>query len=258
MSRAQRKANEKKVKHPLLSRQEREKRKQRVLTKRSPSIVRSIADAIVVKDEELYFLSERNGRVPLGNTHGFGLYYHDCRYLNGYEVSLAGAEMSPLAATAARGYMAILELTNPDFHASDGRLVEKEEVGITWRRTIDSGRRMLQDRIAFRNFGPAEVSFPLTLSFQAEFEDIFSVRGLLPEQPGRLHPPFWKRGLLQFVYDGNDNLRRSVVIRFSLTPEKKEGAAATFRLKLQPEEKQELFVSVAVIESARESDLDPD
>ncbi|HZR46949.1 MAG TPA: glycogen debranching N-terminal domain-containing protein, partial [Candidatus Manganitrophaceae bacterium] len=118
--------------------------------------------------------------------------------------------------------------------------------------------RMLQDRIAFRNFSPAEVFFPLTLSFQAEFEDIFSVRGLLPEQPGRLHPPFWKRGLLQFVYDGNDNLRRSVVIRFSLTPEKKEGAAATFLLKLQPEEKQELFVSVAVIESAHEGDLDPD
>src|SRR4051812_16900305 len=94
-----------------LSSGQRHERKQRVLTQGVPSLVRSIAGAIVVKDEDLFFLSERDGRVPLEGKHGFGLYYHDCRFLNGYELKLAGTRPSPLVATATRGFMATLELT---------------------------------------------------------------------------------------------------------------------------------------------------
>jgi hypothetical protein len=54
-------------------------RKQRVLTKRTPSTVSSIADAIVIKDEDLFFLARPDGRVPSEDAHGYGLYYHDCR-----------------------------------------------------------------------------------------------------------------------------------------------------------------------------------
>ena len=48
-----------------LSPQETSERKQRVLTKRTPSVVRSIADAIVIKDEDLFFLCAPDGNVPL-------------------------------------------------------------------------------------------------------------------------------------------------------------------------------------------------
>ena len=48
-----------------LSPQEQEERKQRVLTHGAPAVVRSIADAVVVKDGNLFFLTEPDGRVPL-------------------------------------------------------------------------------------------------------------------------------------------------------------------------------------------------
>lgn len=236
---------------------ERKERKEQLLTRRSPSVARSIADAVVVKDEDLYFLTERDGSVPLGDSHGFGLYYHDCRFLDGYELRLAGAEMNPLAATASRGYTAVLELTNPDFQTPDGRLIEKESIGMTWKRTIDSRRRMLDDLITVRNYAPKEIDFPLSITFQAGFEDVFAVRGLLPERPGRLHPPVWKKEILQFAYDGGDGLYRSVVIRFSPSPWKKEETTAAFRMRLGSEEEQEILVSVAVIASSRKSDLTP-
>jgi hypothetical protein len=38
--------------------------------------VRSIAEAVVIKDENTFFLTEADGRVPLDDDHGFGLYYH--------------------------------------------------------------------------------------------------------------------------------------------------------------------------------------
>jgi hypothetical protein len=49
------------------------------------------ARAVVIKDEDLFLLCEPSGDVPLGNKQGFGLYYHDCRFLNGYALTIAGS-----------------------------------------------------------------------------------------------------------------------------------------------------------------------
>ncbi len=57
-------------------------RRQRVLAE-TASITRSIADAVTLKEGDIFLLSERGGLIPLGGPHGLGLYYHDCRYLNG-------------------------------------------------------------------------------------------------------------------------------------------------------------------------------
>jgi hypothetical protein len=68
-----------------------EQRKQRVLPHKQPSQTESIADAVVIKDEDIFFLSARDGQVPLRGQHGFGLYFHDCRYLYGCEAADPGA-----------------------------------------------------------------------------------------------------------------------------------------------------------------------
>src|SRR5262249_39454858 len=85
--------------HQLSSR-EKDENKRRVLTHGAPSVTGSIADAVVVKNENIFFLTGPDGTVPLGGNHGFGLYYHDCRYLSGYDLKLAGAKPLCLVATA--------------------------------------------------------------------------------------------------------------------------------------------------------------
>jgi hypothetical protein len=60
---------------------ERQQRKEHVLTHGRSSMTRGIADAVVIKGEDLFFLTEPDGRVPIEDGHGFGLYYHDCRFL---------------------------------------------------------------------------------------------------------------------------------------------------------------------------------
>ena len=106
--------------HPTTP-EERQERKQRIQTHGRSSVTRSIADAIVIKAGDMFFLSEPNGRVPLGGTHGYGLYYHDCRFLNGYELKLAQTDPDLLAASADRGFRSFTELTNPDLKATDGQ-----------------------------------------------------------------------------------------------------------------------------------------
>src|SRR3954447_21502125 len=83
-----------------MSASDRQERKARVLTSHTPSRVRSIADAVVIKDGDPFFICPPDGEVPLDGEHGFGLYHHDTRYLAGYELRIAGVAANPLAATA--------------------------------------------------------------------------------------------------------------------------------------------------------------
>src|SRR5262245_42807902 len=68
------------------------------------SITRSITEAVVIKDEDIFFLCEPDGSAPLEAGHGFGLYYHDCRFLSGYELRLGGRGPDPLVWNADRGF----------------------------------------------------------------------------------------------------------------------------------------------------------
>lgn len=92
-----------------LSPSQKKVRKQQVLMQGTPSITSAISDAIVIKDEDLFFLTAPDGIVPMEGRHGFGLYYHDCRYLNGYEMRLAGSRPTSLVSTASPGFRAVFQ-----------------------------------------------------------------------------------------------------------------------------------------------------
>src|SRR3954454_23222196 len=86
---------------------EREERKARVLTHGIASVTSSIADAVIIKSEDLFFLTRPDAMVPLQPGHGFGLYYHDCRFLNGYELRIAGTTPDMLIGSAEHSYAAV-------------------------------------------------------------------------------------------------------------------------------------------------------
>jgi glycogen debranching enzyme len=232
-----------------LSPEERQKRKEHVLTQGRSSMTRGIVEAAVVKGEDLFFLSEPDGRVPIEDGHGFGLNYHDCRFLNGYELKINGARPEKLVSTAAHGFMAVIELTNPDLQGSDGHVIKKETLGIKWTRLIASTEAALLDEIAVRNFGLDSVELPCSLAFRAEFEDLFAVRGMLPQEKGKLRPPHWEDGCLRLVYDGADGMYRSLAVHFSPKPQQTDGTTAYFRIDLTSKESVQIAVSLAVAES---------
>ncbi len=163
------------------SEQEKLRKKSLVLTHKRPSQVRSIADAMVIKDQDIFFLCERDGQIPIGEKHGFGLFYHDCRFLNGYALRLDRKEPQALVATARRGVMGSLQLINPGLEGKSQH-IDKGSIGIKWERLLDGDNLSLFDEIEFENFTLEPVEFSLELAFQAHFEDIFQVRGMEPQK----------------------------------------------------------------------------
>src|SRR5207244_4425995 len=122
----------------------------------------------------------------------------------------------------------------PDLRTAGDRLIPKETIGIKWERVIDGTGLALHDLLTFQNFGRQRVEFPVSLTFRGKFEDVFTVRGLLPKKRSLLRPPAWKGGALGFVYKGSDGLYRSLTIHFSPAAQRKQGTTAHFRIALRP------------------------
>jgi glycogen debranching enzyme len=223
---------------------------QRVVQHGRASTTSSIANAIVIKDGELFFLCDRNGDVPLEGSNGLGLYYHDCRYLDGYELRLDDAAADCLAAVAGAGSSAKFELTNRDAQTAGDHLLEKERIGIKWERTLDAGQCALHDSIAFSNFGVELVSLPVTIQLRSAFESMFAVRGAQPKQRGRLHPPRWAGPVLHLAYDGADDVNRCVDASFDPPPHNTVGTTASFDLAIEPQATCTLRLSLHIRESS--------
>jgi glycogen debranching enzyme len=226
--------------------------KRRPAKKSRSALVRSIAGALVIKDQDVFFLCERDGRVPLKGKHGNGLYYHDCRFLNGYELKLAGTRLSPLVATAGAGFKADLELTNPDVRLDGGRLMPKEDLAVLWERMIDASGLALHDLLTFTNYGVESFAFPVALTFASAFEDIFVVRGMRAKSRGTLHEPRWDGGRLVLAYEGSDGIWRGLTVTFNPPPAETEGTTARFRVEVKPHTETQLAVSLVMTESSAE------
>ncbi len=225
-----------------------------VVNQGRPSITRSIADAVTIKAGNVFFLAQPSGEVPLGGEHGYGLYYHDCRYLNGYRLRLAGSAPVALAGFTTGVGTAIFELSNPQIVMGDGEHLQAGDLGLTWKRTLESAQTRLDDRLEIKNYSQGRVSLPLALALESGFEDIFDVRGLLLERPGALHPPRWEHGALVFAYDGADGRLRRLTVQFSPEPDARDPGSVQYQLTLAPLEKQEISITLTITESP---ELDP-
>ena len=209
----------------------------------------STLDAVVLKDENIYFLAARDGSVPLGGEHALGLYYHDTRFLDGYELKIDGVKPEGLAASASSTYKATFELTNPEIASATDTVIEKRRMGIRWERIIESSKLALLDRITFRNNDVVPISFRVALTFQAGFQDIFVIRGAERKRTGQLRRPVWDKGALRFTYKGVDGVFRRLTAHFSPKAEPIGDDSANFPIKLKPRQSKRLRVSLAIAES---------
>jgi glycogen debranching enzyme len=226
-------------------------RKEDVLTRQTASVVRSISDAVVAKDGEPFFLCPPDGQVVCGGGHGYGLYHHDCRFLDGYELRIAGSAPNALAASEAPGSRVVIELTNAELRLAGDRVVRKEQLGITWLRTLDGKTPALADAIEIRNYGREGVVLPVDLRFACGFEDVFTIRGLLSVDTGEREPLRWDGHDLVFGYHGRDGIDRILRLTFHPRPDSHEGDRVRLLVRVPARAAAEVRVTATIVERAR-------
>ena len=200
-----------------------------------------IRDVHVIKHGRGFLLTDDRGDVPEGNTAALGLYFRDTRFLSRYELSLNHMRPLVLHSSAARNYAHDVELAYPyRWTGSDG-LVYKENLALSRSRVLGE---TLMERLHLQNFGKHERELRLELAFEADFLDIFEVRGMERDRRGQRQQAHVRRNEVQLGYRGLDGVGRTTTLRFSPQPAELTEDRAVFHVTLAPGEDLEVVVEI--------------
>lgn len=196
-----------------------------------PARVESTVETRVIKEDDLFMLTDVDGDIPADNDQGLGVYLQDTRYLSTYELRIAGAKPTTLFSSAEKNCLLSVDLTNPDLQI-EGRMARSQTLSINRSRLVHDS---IYERITFINYDREAIDLPVTLRFDADFRDIFEVRGYKTRQRRgeKLGVECGDR-TLTLGYRGLDDLARRTEIRFVGVPQSLEDGVATFDLRLAP------------------------
>lgn len=205
----------------------------------------SIINEMVIRDEELTFITQEDGEIPITENYGYGLYYHDCRYLSGFLIRLMDTPPTRVLSSDERGFRSTLMVTNPELKDCTGTTISKETLLGTLATVIPGCVRHCH---TIQSFNAFPVTLNLTFEFDADFEDMFTIRGIAPPTAAKVLPARYDGENLYLSYEGEDKHRRNTTIAFDPLPTRVEGKKCTFELKLTPRGSQTVNVEISVEE----------
>jgi glycogen debranching enzyme len=212
-----------------------------------PMVIDDIRDALLICEGDTFLLTDADGGIAPHNRLGLGLYHRDARHLSGYRLTLNGTPLVLLLSTAEAGFAMEQVLANPALEGADGRRVERGTIEFRRLRVIGDG---LDESLFVRNYNHYALTLNLLVEIDADFADIFDVRGYEREQPARIEQPVVDRRSVRFASTGTDGLRRTTVVSFDQDPVVLDASTALFRVTLPARGEQTLRISVAFSEIA--------
>lgn len=201
-----------------------------------------------LKHGDTFGLFDHYGAVVSGEGSPEGLYHRDTRYLSDFRI-LINERRPLLLSSTVQDNNAVLrvDLTNPDYIVGDWLVLPKDTIHITWSKFIWNAT--CHERLGIRNFGQVLHQIAFDFHFDADFADIFEVRGHARDRRGSTAIEV-SDAAVAFTYRGLDEVVRRLVIRFEPVPARVDAHRATYRLQIAPGAQTSLFVTSSCEEGA--------
>jgi len=221
----------------------------------APQSARDIRDATLIKERDVFLLTDLEGNAPLGNTNGFGLYLRDTRFISGYELAIAGLRPTILLSSTRSQFMSAQVLTNPNLLLPDGRKVPEQTIQIRRYRVVRGNE--VSESLSFQNFNAFEIDLEISLHLAADFADMFEVRGIVRlDERGTMSAPACEGSRLRFRYEGRDRVVRTTEVTFDPAPatiatsgaRAVPSATAAYSVRLAPGASQRISIAVRISE----------
>lgn len=197
----------------------------------------------ILKSDDAFAVFSRHGeigRVGLGDQ---GLYFAGTRHLSRWQVLLAEREPMLLNSTVRLDNGRLLvDQTTPDLFRGGTLWLPKGTLHL--RREAAMQDETLSERLQITNYHDTAARLPLEYRFDADFCDVFEVRGVQRQRRGEYLEPHREACALERRYQGLDGVLRRTRIQFSQAPDTLDGGAAVFHLDLGPGATFELEVQV--------------
>ncbi|MDR6227155.1 amylo-alpha-1,6-glucosidase [Desmospora profundinema] len=191
----------------------------------------------VIKEGNHFFYSDDWGHLPENNQQGLGLYYRDTRFLSKLEWELDGVGIIPLHAKA-DGAHSVYRYTNQS--------VEQEGTVSFWRESLEIERQcwlhdgVLVEQFRFANLDRNPLETHLIVRMDADFADMFIVRGYQDGKVGEKQSVQRTGAGLRFSYHGADDVTRSLEVKAEPAGRSWEDGRLMIPLSLAPGEEQEV------------------
>jgi glycogen debranching enzyme len=207
----------------------------------------------VLKQDETFVMFDHFGDAQVLAPGEQGLYHEDTRYLSYQELLVDGVRPLYLGSTVKENNsLLVVELMNPDLTRGGEVRVPKGTMHIFRAKLLWQGA--CYEHIRLTNHGREAVETTLAIAFDADFIDLFEVRGMQREHRGERMPSQLSAHEAELRYLGRDARLRCTRVAFSPTPSALNDQQATFDVHLDPGAEQHLYVTVSCVSGGEAAD----
>ncbi|HEY9638997.1 MAG TPA: amylo-alpha-1,6-glucosidase [Coleofasciculaceae cyanobacterium] len=175
---------------------------------------------LTLKDDDLFLITDTLGNISgcLGDgaIDSMGMFCRDTRFLSRLDLQIEGRTPVLLSSNAQKGFALSVLCTNPRI---DDNRIPAETIGIDREIVLNGG---LFEELTITNYSTQRVKFELTLSFGADFMDLFEIRGFSRKGQGKLLRRVMTESpadsLLDIAADGSDPELDGVSFTLHSTP----------------------------------------
>lgn len=193
---------------------------------------------MALKDGDAFLVADHWGDVKAGAD---GLFERDTRLLSRFVLTVGRARPSRLSSGVTKDNVFFTcHSTNRPLPPMGGRSAPAGVLHLERRRFIWD--RRLFERVRMVNHGVEDILLPLTFEFDADFVDIFQVRGTPRSKRGEIHPPVIDGRRVTFSYTGLDGVKRTSCLAFSEPPARLSANRAEFMFSLPRGRSLDLFI----------------
>lgn len=195
-----------------------------------------------LKHGDTFALFNATGDIINGQDSWEGIYHRDTRVLSDYRLAIDGQHLLLLNSVVVDNNIVLsADLTNPDLFQHGSVIRPRDTIHIHRSKYIYEAA--CHERIAISNYSGDEQNIKVTLSFDADFADIFEVRGQRrPHGHGHRKIEIKNKRQVIFIYTGLDAIKRTTVISFDPIPHVLRKDRASFELQLAARSSVSLFV----------------
>ena len=164
-----------------------------------------------------------------------GLFFRDMRHASKLVLTLDRAPLLLLSSTISEDNLILsVDLTNPDRFENGHLQVMRDTIHLS--RSMLLGEDALFDDLELCNFGHGAARFSIELAIEADFADIFEVRGTPRRRRGAALTEESRADRLLFGYRGLDGVTRRTHIDFEPPPSAVAPDRVEWLIELQPRE----------------------
>src|SRR5919204_1336392 len=205
----------------------------------------------VLQHNDTFAVFDLYGDVAAFGAGEQGLYHEGTRYLSRFRLRLNGRRPLLLSARVKDDNELFgADLTNPDLPLDDrGTVLARDIVHVFRGRFLWDGT--CHERVRLWNYGHSTIHVTLTFDYEADFADIFEVRGTSRPRRGTTLEPEIEGSSIRLGYAGLDGEKRWTAFEWSERPSAITAGETRFDYDLPPQRPVCLSLSIRCERSER-------